>query len=42
MPDIAYRDVYICGPGGFTAEIAAAAQQLGTDAEQIHTETFGF
>ena len=42
VPDIAYRDVYICGPGGFTAEIAAAAQQLGTDAEQIHTETFGF
>ena len=42
VPDIAYRDVYICGPDGFTAEIAAAAQQLGTDAEQIHTETFGF
>ncbi len=42
VPDIAYRDVYICGPGGFTAEIAAAAQQLGAEAEQIHTETFGF
>jgi len=42
VPDIAYRDVYICGPGGFTAEIADAAQQLGTDAEQIHAETFGF
>jgi len=42
VPDIAYRDVYICGPGGFTAEIADAAQQLGADAEQIHTEAFGF
>ena len=42
VPDIAYRDVYICGPGGFTAEVADAAQQLGADAEQIHTETFGF
>ena len=42
VPDIAYRDVYICGPDGFSAEIAAAALQLGTDAEQIHTETFGF
>ena len=42
VPDIAYRDVYICGPDGFTAEIADAAQQLGADAEQIHTETFGF
>ena len=42
VPDIAHRDVYICGPDGFSAEIAAAALQLGTDAEQIHTETFGF
>jgi predicted ferric reductase len=42
VPDIAYRDVYICGPGGFSAEIADAARQLGTGAEQIHTETFRF
>ena len=42
VPDIAYRDVYICGPGGFTAEIGAAARQLGAAAEQIHTEAFGF
>jgi ferredoxin-NADP reductase len=42
VPDIAYRDVYICGPGGFSAEIADAAWQLGTEPEQIHTETFGF
>jgi ferredoxin-NADP reductase len=34
--------VYICGPDGFTAQIADAARQLGTDPEQIHTETFGF
>jgi ferredoxin-NADP reductase len=42
VPDIAHRDVYICGPDGFSAEIAAAALQLGTGPEQIHTETFGF
>jgi predicted ferric reductase len=42
VPDIAYRDVYICGPDGFSAEIAVAAQQLGAWPEQIHTETFGF
>jgi predicted ferric reductase len=42
VPDIAYRDVYICGPDGFSAEIAAAAAQLGARPEQIHTETFGF
>jgi ferredoxin-NADP reductase len=42
VPDIAHRDVYICGPDGFSAAITAAAQQLGADADQIHTETFGF
>jgi len=42
VPDIAYRDVYICGPDGFSAAIADVAQQLGTGPEQIHTETFGF
>jgi ferredoxin-NADP reductase len=42
VPDIAYRDVYICGPDGFSAEIADAALELGTGAEQIHTEQFGF
>ena len=42
VPDLAYRDVYICGPDGFSAEIAASALELGTGAEQIHTETFGF
>ncbi len=42
VPDIAYRDVYICGPDGFSADIADAALQLGTAPEQIHTEAFGF
>jgi predicted ferric reductase len=42
VPDIAYRDVYICGPDGFSADIAAAALELGTGTEQIHTEQFGF
>ena len=41
-PDLADRDVYICGPDGFSAEVAAAAEQLGAWPEQIHTETFGF
>lgn len=42
IPDIAWRDVYVCGPEGFSAEVVAAAAQLGTPAEQIHQETFGF
>jgi ferredoxin-NADP reductase len=42
VPDIAYRDVYICGPEGFTTAIALGALELGAGPEQIHTETFGF
>ena len=42
IPDIPARDVYICGPDGFSAEIAAAASQLGAAPEQIHQEKFGF
>jgi ferredoxin-NADP reductase len=42
VPDIAHRDVYICGPDGFSAEIADAALRLGAWPEQIHTEAFGF
>ena len=42
VPDIAYRDVYICGPEGFSTDIVLGAQELGAGPEQIHTEEFGF
>jgi ferredoxin-NADP reductase len=42
IPDIRWRDVYVCGPEGFSAEIVAAAESLGVDPERIHQETFGF
>jgi ferredoxin-NADP reductase len=42
IPDIAGRDVYVCGPEGFSAEIVAVALQLGTAPEQIHQEKFSF
>jgi predicted ferric reductase len=42
VPDIAERDIYVCGPGGFSSGIAAAAERLGMAKDQIHTETFGF
>jgi predicted ferric reductase len=42
VPDIAARDIYVCGPEGFSAEVTAAAEQLGVVPEQIHQETFGF
>ena len=42
VPDLARRDVYICGPDGFSSEIVAAAARLGVADDQIHTEAFGF
>ena len=42
VPDIGGRDVYICGPAGFSAEMGQAAARLGVAPEQIHTENFGF
>jgi predicted ferric reductase len=42
VPDIAYRDVYICGPEGFSTDIVLGALELGAGPEQIHTEEFGF
>ncbi len=42
IPDLHRRDVFICGPTGFTADVRAAARQLGVPAERIHHETFAF
>ena len=42
VPDIAARDVYICGPPGFDDEVAGAARNLGVPDDQIHSESFGF
>jgi predicted ferric reductase len=42
VPDIAGRDLYVCGPEGFSSEIVGAAWCLGVPEERIHTEVFGF
>jgi ferredoxin-NADP reductase len=42
VPDIAVRDVYVCGPAGFSSEVARIARRLRVSAEQIHIEAFGF
>lgn len=42
VPDIAERDVYVCGPEGFSAEIVEASMRLGAVPDQIHHEAFGF
>jgi len=40
VPDLHRRDVYVCGPHGFTRQVMKAARALGVDRGQIHTESF--
>jgi predicted ferric reductase len=42
VPDLASRDLYICGPDGFSAGVARAARYLGVGAHSIHRESFEF
>jgi predicted ferric reductase len=40
VPDLADRDVYVCGPEGFVHEVIAAAQELGAHRRSIHYEVY--
>ncbi|HEX4865069.1 MAG TPA: ferredoxin reductase family protein [Acidimicrobiales bacterium] len=42
IPDLATRDLYICGPESFAAGVVAAAERLGLPAAAIHRESFEF
>jgi ferredoxin-NADP reductase len=42
IPDIAHRDVFICGPTGFTTSVLRAVRALGVPADQVHHEEFAF
>lgn len=42
IPDLATRDLYVCGPDAFSSGVAEAAQRLGVGAESIHRESFEF
>ena len=42
IPDMAARDVYVCGPETFAAGVAAAAEALGVAPDAIHRESFEF
>ncbi len=42
IPDIARRDVYVCGPGGFNDLVVSAATGLGVPAGNLHEEKFSF
>lgn len=42
VPDLARRDVYVCGPDAFADQVAAAAAAAGVPDERIHRERFAF
>ncbi len=41
VPDLATRDLYVCGPDEFSAGVAAAARAIGVAPSAIHRESFG-
>ena len=40
VPDVADRDVYVCGPVGMTDKVVASLRDLGVPKSRIHTERF--
>ena len=40
VPDVAERDIYICGPEGFSSAVERAARASGTPSAQVHREAF--
>ncbi len=40
VPDLDQRDVFVCGPEGFVADIVNVAKNLGVPDESIHHEAF--
>jgi predicted ferric reductase len=42
VPDIAARDVYVCGPPAMTRATRASLESSGVSARHIHTEAFAF
>jgi ferredoxin-NADP reductase len=40
VPDVARRDVYICGPSGFSERVRRAVRACGTPPVQVHHEAF--
>jgi len=41
VPDIADRDVFVCGPRAWAADVHRAATAAGVPAERLHLEDFG-
>ena len=42
VPDIADRDVYVCGPSVWTAQVLHTLSDAGLAPDQIHVETFSW
>jgi predicted ferric reductase len=42
VPDLRERELYICGPEGFTERFIAVARHLGLRGDHIHHEEFAF
>lgn len=42
VPDLADREVYLCGPGPWMNEVRTTLRSLGTDTRCIHAEEFGW
>jgi predicted ferric reductase len=42
VPDVRQRDLYICGPEGFTSSVVGIAQALAVPEDRIHVEEFAF
>ncbi|HIV70443.1 MAG TPA: iron-sulfur cluster-binding domain-containing protein [Candidatus Aquabacterium excrementipullorum] len=39
-PDLVQRDIYLCGPEGFMAQMMSHLQALGVDLARVHSERF--
>jgi predicted ferric reductase len=42
VPDIDLRDLFVCGPKGFTEAVKKSARAAGTPRDRIHEEAFAF
>jgi predicted ferric reductase len=42
VPDIAERDVYVCGPGAWAESVRRTTEAAGVTSDHFHLETFGW
>jgi ferredoxin-NADP reductase len=42
VPDVAGRDVFVCGPPGLMTTVRAELRAAGLPPEQLHEERFSF